>query len=146
MSGLAHLAFGQLMSRGRLRHCSRVRGVTSVVLAVLAGWLAAAPAQAIVGSAPAAAGQWPWMAAILDTTESGGAAWQQYCGGVVIAPRRVLTAAHCAAGQSASDTAVLLPTSRAACCAPVRRTARAAPASATAVDRWSSPPPRGPST
>lgn len=41
----------------------------------------------IVGKRPA--GEWPWMAALLRKNKS------QFCGGVLITDRHVLTAAHC---------------------------------------------------
>jgi secreted trypsin-like serine protease len=43
----------------------------------------------IVGGVPADKGEWPWMAALLrDKTD-------QYCGGVLITDRHILTASHC---------------------------------------------------
>ncbi|KAL7629903.1 UNVERIFIED_CONTAM: hypothetical protein RMT77_019978, partial [Armadillidium vulgare] len=43
----------------------------------------------IVGGKPADPKDWPWMAAILRKSGS------QFCGGVLITDRHVLTAAHC---------------------------------------------------
>ncbi|HET8755222.1 MAG TPA: serine protease, partial [Solirubrobacteraceae bacterium] len=85
-----------------------------VALAAAAGSLALlAPgtAHAIVGGTPAPSDHWPWMAAIMaaDIRE---AAWGQYCGGVVIAPRRVLTAAHCVVGKRARAVDVLVGRTR----------------------------------
>jgi trypsin len=48
-----------------------------------------APAQAIVGGTAAADGAYPFMAALVDSTDF------QFCGGSVIASTWVLTAAHC---------------------------------------------------
>lgn len=71
------------------------RGV-AVAAAVLFGGGVAAPAQAVVGGTDAPASGYPWLAAV------GSPAFLvrpqgQFCGGVLIAPDRVLTAAHCAA-------------------------------------------------
>jgi secreted trypsin-like serine protease len=73
----------------------------------------AAPARsdAIVGGSTAPEGRWPWMAAVLlaDIDDD---AWAQYCGGVVIGRRRVLTAAHCALQKRAADLNVLVGRAR----------------------------------
>lgn len=50
--------------------------------------------QDVVGGEPAPLGRWPWQAAILDSAEAD-AFEGQYCGGSLIAPDLVLTAAHC---------------------------------------------------
>jgi secreted trypsin-like serine protease len=76
--------------------------------AVFTALLAAAPpAAAIVGGAPAPAGRWPWMVALLKT-HAPNAFVGQFCGGTVIAPRRVLTAAHCIEDTSAKRILVLV--------------------------------------
>jgi hypothetical protein len=86
------------------------RGFAVVVLGALA-LMAAAPAEAIVGGAPAPPGRWPWMVALLDaSTRDAGQA--QLCGGVVIAPRRVLTAGHCVIGERSRDIEVLVGRTR----------------------------------
>lgn len=46
----------------------------------------------IVGGRPADPQEWPWMAALLRKDMA------QYCGGVLITDRHVLTAAHCVQG------------------------------------------------
>ncbi len=72
------------------------------VLALLALLAVAAPAGAVYGGRPASAGEQPWAAAIELSGESG-----VVCSGDVIAPTRVLTAAHCAAGTPAADLVVV---------------------------------------
>jgi hypothetical protein len=96
---------------GRLRpyrHHHRVGLVAISVGVVLA---ASPPADAVVGGAPAPPGRWPWMVALLDASQRD-AGWAQFCGGVVIGPRRVLTAGHCVIGQRSRDIDVLVGRTR----------------------------------
>ena len=81
------------------------------LLSVVAVLLAATPAEAIVGGTPALEGRWPWMAAVLSSYEPN-TMWAQFCGGVVIAPRRVLTTAHCVAGEGSGDIKILIGRTR----------------------------------
>ncbi|XXX74009.1 serine protease [Sorangium sp. So ce134] len=65
----------------------------------------ASDALPIVGGVPAVAAEWPWMVSLRDSTNS------HFCGGTLIAPTWVLTAAHCGAPASvkigpAASTAV----------------------------------------
>lgn len=46
----------------------------------------------LAGGRPADPTEWPWMVALLREDKS------QYCGGVLITDRHVLTAAHCVDG------------------------------------------------
>jgi hypothetical protein len=92
------------------RRRTQCRG-PAVVGACALALLLAAPAHAIVGGAAAPEGRWPWMAALLDSGESD-AGWAQFCGGAVIAPRRVLTAAHCVIDQDRDDVDVLVGRTR----------------------------------
>lgn len=48
----------------------------------------------IVGGAQANAGQWPWAAAVHITTSNG----NYFCGGALLNPDFVLTAAQCVVG------------------------------------------------
>ncbi|MFG2924142.1 S1 family peptidase [Streptomyces sp. NPDC048305] len=57
-----------------------------------------APAEAdsiIVGGRPAAVADSPWAVAVSSRDRFGGTRAGQFCGGVAVAPTRVLTAAHC---------------------------------------------------
>lgn len=71
--------------------------IRTLVLSALAavGTLAAsaAPASAIVNGSEAVDGGFPWTVALITSGEP--ANLGQFCGGTLIAPNRVLTAAHC---------------------------------------------------
>ncbi len=68
------------------------RTITHLVALGLTAILAlSSPAQAIVGGQEADEGEYPWMAAIYSGTPSSG----QYCGGTLVTPTVVVTAAHC---------------------------------------------------
>jgi secreted trypsin-like serine protease len=94
----------------RRRRLAPQLAVAAVAVAV-AALSAAAPSSAVVGGTPAAPGEWPWMAGLLraELVDAGQA---QFCGGVVIAPRRVLTAAHCVALLSSAQIDVLVGRTR----------------------------------
>jgi hypothetical protein len=81
---------------------------TLIAVAVLGG---ASPAHAIVGGSPAPPGRWPWMAVMLDADEPN-AAVGMFCGGFVVAPRRVLTAGHCMEDEDPGDVDVLIGRTR----------------------------------
>jgi len=57
---------------------------------------AAAPEPKIVGGAATTISEWPWQAALVGDPAQGGNDFdRQFCGGSVIAPTIILTAAHC---------------------------------------------------
>ena len=82
---------------------ARRRLVTTLAAAALVlGLIGASPAAAgagprIVGGSPTTIGEWPWQVAIAADPESfGGNGFQrQFCGGTLVAPNVVLSAAHC---------------------------------------------------
>ncbi len=61
----------------------------------------------IVGGREAAPGAWPWQVALVSHNSSN-AYYGQYCGGSLIAPDWVLTAAHCLEGTPASSVDVMV--------------------------------------
>lgn len=61
----------------------------------------------IVGGREAAPGDWPWMAALIRSYSSSYNSGQ-FCGGSLIHPNWVVTAGHCASGESPSDVDVAL--------------------------------------
>ncbi|MFE3643789.1 serine protease [Streptomyces sp. NPDC059169] len=78
------------------------RALTAAVAAaaatVLVAVSAAAPALAdsvVIGGTPVAAGESPWVVALSSRDRFGGTRAGQFCGGVLVAPTKVLTAAHC---------------------------------------------------
>ncbi|MEM7116960.1 MAG: serine protease [Chloroflexota bacterium] len=64
-------------------------------------------APTIIGGEEATPGAWPWMAALVSA-DSQDAFNGQFCGGSLIAPTWVLTAAHCTEGATAEQIHVVL--------------------------------------
>jgi secreted trypsin-like serine protease len=84
---------------------TRIRPLAALLLILLAGltW-AAADARAVVGGTPTKITEWPWMVQLELPDESGDKT--TFCGGTLIAPRVVLTAAHCLLGVEPRTRAV----------------------------------------
>ncbi len=58
------------------------------------------PEPEIVGGGPATPGEWPWQVALVNGSASGPNYWyDQFCGGSLIHPQWVVTAAHCITDQ-----------------------------------------------
>jgi secreted trypsin-like serine protease len=87
----------------------RARGLIVLVvtgcLALAAGPAAASYQPRVLGGTPASIGHWPFIAALVEHGQS--AFDGQFCGGSVIAPTVVLTAAHCVSGSSPSSIDVI---------------------------------------
>jgi trypsin len=67
----------------------RLLATAIAAVAVTAAVASLSPASAIVGGSAAAEGEYPFMAALVDSTDF------QFCGGSVISSTWILTAAHC---------------------------------------------------
>jgi trypsin len=91
-------------------------GVAASVVGVAAGMLATAPGFAladsnvptsrVIGGSATTTQEWSAVAALVERGRGG--RWNQVCGGTLIAPRYVVTAAHCVIGTRASDINVIL--------------------------------------
>lgn len=77
---------------------------SSCLLAVLAAVLCStAPAGAVVGGVDSPAGTRPWVVALTDDTG------RLFCGGALVAPDRVVTAAHCLTERTAIGSRERVP-------------------------------------
>lgn len=86
--------------------------VCCLLLGALLTWGASAPAQPIariVGGEEAEAGVWPWQVALIKPSGNPDSRFYQFfCSGSVIAPRWVLTAAHCVEALDVGEVQVLV--------------------------------------
>lgn len=86
--------------------CKRILLLAAAVLAVAPTTSQASPSPRVVGGTATAAGDLPWQVALVASAAPD-ALRGQFCGGTLIAPDRVLTAAHCVTGVRAADLAVV---------------------------------------
>jgi secreted trypsin-like serine protease len=80
-----------------------------VLLCTLPSALAAAvpvPAYAVVGGVPTSTEQHPWMVALASRSVYGDSRSGQFCGGTLVSPTKVVTAAHCLYDESTMQPAV----------------------------------------
>lgn len=68
--------------------------------------LCATPAQAVVDGSDASTRQYPWMV-VLSATAGNGNPSGQFCGGTLVAPTKVVTAAHCVDDMQPADFQVI---------------------------------------
>ncbi|WOX21664.1 serine protease [Streptomyces solicathayae] len=83
------------MRRPIARAMTGVLGLVSAAAGVLAAPAPVAADSVIVGGEPVEVADTPWVVALSSRDRFGGTRAGQFCGGVVVAPTRVLTAAHC---------------------------------------------------
>ncbi|MGW7197426.1 S1 family serine peptidase [Streptomyces chryseus] len=70
--------------------------LTAMAVAAPQAWGgAAAPDGVVIGGQPVQISQSPWVVALSSRDRFGGTRAGQFCGGVLVAPAKVLTAAHC---------------------------------------------------
>lgn len=89
------------MPRSVVRALTGVLALTAAAAVLpLASPSAAVADSIIVGGQPAPVADSPWVVALSSRDRFGGARSGQFCGGVAVAPTKILTAAHCLSDQA----------------------------------------------
>ncbi|WP_097869168.1 S1 family peptidase [Streptomyces sp. rh34] len=89
------------MPRSVVRALTGVLALTAAATVVpLASPSAALADSIIVGGQPAPVADSPWAVALSSRDRFGGARAGQFCGGVAVAPTKILTAAHCLSDEA----------------------------------------------
>lgn len=88
-----------------MKHLRLIIAAVIVCLGLAAGPAGAVRGPRVLGGGEASIAQWPFIAALVQHDQS--AFDGQFCGGSVIAPTVVLTAAHCVTGSSAASIDVV---------------------------------------
>ncbi|MBT2440609.1 serine protease [Streptomyces sp. ISL-36] len=83
------------MRRPIARAVTTALGLFSAAAGPFAAAVPAAADSVVVGGQPTQIADAPWVVALSSRDRFGGTRSGQFCGGVVVAPTRVLTAAHC---------------------------------------------------
>ncbi len=88
--------------RRRLIAAFSVLGMLSLGLAMASPSQAATLTPRVINGTPAAATDMPYLVALVDTSgmSRGGAFQAQFCGGALVTPTKVVTAAHCVVDES----------------------------------------------
>ncbi|MEU7423663.1 serine protease [Streptomyces sp. NPDC048362] len=87
--------------RARQTAATLVASAAAAVTALLASPTASAAPQPIVGGTTTTTTAYPFTMQITDASQN------QFCGGTLVAPKKVVTAAHCMAGESTSSVRVI---------------------------------------
>lgn len=89
------------MPRSVVRALTGVLALTAAAAVTpLASPSAAVADSIIVGGQPAPVADSPWVVALSSRDRFGGARSGQFCGGVAVAPTKILTAAHCLSDEA----------------------------------------------
>ncbi|WP_332759514.1 serine protease [Streptomyces sp. MT206] len=97
----------------RLPFARVLAGALTLVAGAAAAPLSPAPRAAadsvVIGGKPVKVADTPWVVALASRDRFGGTRGGQFCGGVIVAPTKVLTAAHCLGSQVLGGPVESLP-------------------------------------